>query len=649
MTIHRAALAAVLAVAASAANAQSLPPVEAFGRLPFITDVQISPDGKHFAGIQEMNGQPVATIYTLNSAVPPQIFGAQQGSIVAGITWAKNDRLIVYYKAAQRTFAGDYGLSTWYRTISVDVGGEKWTELMSNVHSLNSNLSTGAIVDKNLGDPDKILMPLWALSAGSTWHLALFNVDVHSGEATQIQEGTSRGRYWIADGAGGVVGRVDLSYEPLTDHLWLYHDSNWKSVRDFDASEDRGANVYGLAYDQKSLAVSAVNAAGRDDIERLDRVSGASGGILFDDPSYDVADALSDDWTGRVIGAAVLRDKMEYFYFESERAALQKAIERLFPDQDAHALSLTQTGDKAIVAVQSPDQPRTYYLYDIAAHTTTKLASEYPELRPRDLGPMTAYPYKARDGLGIPAYLTLPPGRAPKNLPLVVLPHGGPDARDAIGFDWWAQFLASRGYAVLQPNYRGSKGYGHAFDAAGFHQWGLKMQDDISDGVKKAVADGIADPKRVCIVGASYGGYAALAGATFSPELYACAVSIAGISDLAEMMHRVRVTSGGAKSRNMSFWVSRIGSRDEDEARLEATSPALHADRVRAPILLMHGKLDTTVAYSQSEEERDALRRAGKSVQFVTFTDDDHYMRLGTTRVQMLTVLEQFLRTYIGN
>ena len=650
MRSHRTALAAAFVLAASlgAASAQSLPPVEAFGRLPFVTDVQISPDGKHFAGIQEKDGQPVAVIYTIDSPDPPQAFGAQDGAVVAGITWAKNDRLIVYYKAARQIFAGERGLSTLFRSVSVDVGGQKWSQLMSNIRSQNFNFAIGAIVDKNLDDPDSILMPLWALSAGGTWHLALYKVDVHSGEATQIQEGASRGEDWIADGAGGVVGRVDLSFEPLTDHLWLYHGGTWKDVREFDASEDRGANVFGLTYDQKYIAVGGVNAAGRADIERLDRETGATAGILYDDPNYDVAEPLTDDWTGRVIGAAVMRDKMEYVYFEPVRAALQQTIQALFPDQDAHAVSLTRAGDKAIIAVQSPDQPRTYYLYDFAAHTTIKLASEYPDLKPRDLGQMQPYPYKARDGLDIPAYLTLPPGRAAKNLPLVVLPHGGPDARDRIGFDWWAQFLASRGYAVLQPNYRGSKGYGRAFDAAGFHQWGLKMQDDISDGVKKLVADGIADPKRVCIVGASYGGYAALAGATFSPELYACAVSISGVSDLAQWMHNVRVAAGD-RSQSMSFWLSRIGSRDEDEARLEATSPALHADQVRVPILLMHGKLDTTVPYSQSEEERDALRRAGKSVQFVTFANDDHYMRLGETRIQMLTALEQFLRANIGN
>ena len=186
---------------------------------------------------------------------------------------------------------------------------------------------------------------------------------------------------------------------------------------------------------------------------------------------------------------------------------------------------------------------------------------------------MKPYPYKARDGLDIPAYLTLPPGKAPKNLPVVVMPHGGPDYRDYIGFDWMAQFFANRGYAVLQPNFRGSSGYGHKFTEAGLHQWGLKMQDDISDGVKKLIADGIANPKRVCIVGASYGGYAALAGATFTPDLYACAVSFAGISDLPRAIApNVRVT---ARSRARC----RSGSRASEAPMTIPTSCAPHRPR----------------------------------------------------------------------
>jgi dipeptidyl aminopeptidase/acylaminoacyl peptidase len=258
------------------------------------------------------------------------------------------------------------------------------------------------------------------------------------------------------------------------------------------------------------------------------------------------------------------------------------------------------------------------------------------------------YPYKARDGLDIPAYITLPPGKPLNKLPLIVMPHGGPDARDRIGFDWMAQFFANRGYAVLQPNFRGSWGYGHKFTDAGQLQWGLKMEDDLTDGVKKLVADGMVDPKRVCIVGASYGGYAALAGATLTPDVYACAISFAGVSDLPKMLAQERARYG-KDSQTVSFWTTRIGSPFDDSEQLRATSPARHADQVRCPVLLLHGEGDTTVPIEQSEIMNDALKSAGKQVEFIRFPGEDHYMNLADTRIRFLKETEAFVKKNIGD
>jgi dipeptidyl aminopeptidase/acylaminoacyl peptidase len=319
-----------------------------------------------------------------------------------------------------------------------------------------------------------------------------------------------------------------------------------------------------------------------------------------------------------------------------------------FPGVAVRALSWNTTLDKLIVEVDSPQRPIEYYFLDRTTHAASKIGSAYPDLQSFDLGATQPYPYKARDGLEIPAYLTLPPGKTAKNLPLVMLPHGGPDARDEIRFDWLAQFFANRGYAVLQPNYRGSSGYGETFTKAGAHQWGLKMQDDLTDGVRKLVADGIADPKRVCIVGASYGGYAALAGAALTPDVYACAVSFAGVSDLQKMLGFERAR-GGKDSQSDSFWTSRIGSTYEDTEQLRATSPAQHANQIKCPLLLMHGEGDTTVPIDQSEVMADAMKRAGKQVEFIRFAGEDHYFSLADTRIRFLKETEAFLQKNIGN
>jgi dipeptidyl aminopeptidase/acylaminoacyl peptidase len=645
-----------------AAAAAAQPPVEAFGGLPFISQPQLSPDGKHFAALQALDGKPAAVIYQVNApaGTTPQVFASQEWPIV-GITWVKNDRVIVLAKTGRAIpLEGQADLLTFARAVTLDVGGSgDSAELFSNIKALGRNTEVGQIVDRDLDDPDTIYMPLWALPTngrtdndsqtneygGNDFRFSLFRVDAHTGRAALAMNGPRVYCDWIGDGHGNVVARVEHSLDPLTDKVMLYQGGDWKDVRHFDARADKGANVFGLSFDGKSLAYAGI-VDGRDSITRLDLASGQSGDNLFSDPHYDVAFAIRNEWTDRIIGAGYAADRMEYVYFDPAREALQRGIEAVFPGKDAHAVSVTQDGSKAIVAVEGPTTPPTYYFLDRDSHVASKIASAYPGLGESDLGIMKPYPYKARDGLDIHAYLTLPPGKPVRSLPLVVMPHGGPDARDMIGFDWWAQFMANRGYAVFQPNYRGSKGYGHAFTDAGLGQWGLKMQDDITDGVKQLIADGTVDPKRICIVGASYGGYAALAGATFTPDLYACAVSISGVSDLGRMMDYER-KRGGRHSSSVSFWESRIGQPD-DSARIDATSPALHADRVRIPVLIMHGKLDTTVPYAQGEAERDALQRAGKKVEFVTFDNDDHYLTLAETRIQMLTNLERFLKENIG-
>jgi dipeptidyl aminopeptidase/acylaminoacyl peptidase len=367
--------------------------------------------------------------------------------------------------------------------------------------------------------------------------------------------------------------------------------------------------------------------------------------VLYSNARYDVT-PIASEWSGRIIGATYDADKTEFVYFDPRRQRFQSQLEASFPGHSVWIASCDREAVKSCVfTVEAPRDPPRHYFIDLATGRTQLIGSAYPGLAATDLGDERPYPYKARDGLDIPAYLTLPPGREAKGLPLVVMPHGGPEARDRIGFDWMAQFLANRGYAVLQPNFRGSDGYGRAFRAAGFRQWGMAMQTDLSDGVAKLVSEGIADPKRVCIFGASYGGYAALAGIALEPEVYACAVSVAGVSDLDAMLKRI-----GRDSPAALYWQARIGDRrsSADSVRIRATSPALHADKVGGPVLLLHGAQDNTVPIEQSRIMRDALLRAGKRVQFVELPGDDHQLELADTRIRILAELEQFLAASIG-
>jgi dipeptidyl aminopeptidase/acylaminoacyl peptidase len=251
--------------------------------------------------------------------------------------------------------------------------------------------------------------------------------------------------------------------------------------------------------------------------------------------------------------------------------------------------------------------------------------------------------YAAADGTTIPAYLTLPNGRAAENLPLIVFPHGGPLAADEPGFDWWAQAMASRGYVVLQPEFRGSDGYGYSHTIAGFGQFGRKMQTDLSDGVRFLASEHIIDPKRVCIVGGSYGGYAALAGPTLDRGVYRCAVSVAGISDPRAFLRWVEHRESKTDSLPIRFWTRFMGVENRDDPKLLEISPLSHADNADAPILLIHGSDDTVVPIEQSEDMADALKAAGKPVTFIKLKSEDHWLSRTETREQMLSATVDFL------
>lgn len=625
----------------SIAYCQTKPPAEAFAVLP-AQPPRISPDGTRFALIRGMNGRPAVAIYKVDAPQDaPQIVSSGDW-IIAGLRWAKNDVLIIYDKKNMKLGVHDNS------DILRPLGDAAAISLKDNkVVRLSAYMQ---IVDLDLDDPDTIY-------AG--FGNSIFSINVRTGGRPQpyikhhIGTDQEIADKWFFDGHGKVLARVDSVRDQKSPDIPLGHNTlkvpdndAWRALGTYDVTVDQGDGVAGVSEDGRAIIRFAPHSEGTVSVDRID-IATATETKLFQDATFDAAAPLRDDWTGRVIGYGLDEDMPTYHYFDPEREAMQKGLEQAFSGLSVHAVSTDLAGDKAIVETVGPRTPPSYYLFDRVTHRATAIAASYPDLNDSELGEVKPYGYTARDGLHIPAYLTLPPGVEPKNLPLVVLPHGGPDSRDDMSFDFLSQFLANRGYAVLRPEYRGSRGYGRPFTNAGLHQWGLKMQDDISDGVKKTIADDIADPKRVCIFGISYGGYAALAGATLTPELYHCVVSMAGPSNLPDMLgyskrqFRMDITNG-------SFWTTRMGDAFGDSAQLDASSPALHADRVAAPVLLLHSELDITVPIVQSEMMNQALQDARKNVQFVRIDGDDHYLSLEQTRLRVLQELEKFLAANIG-
>jgi len=650
----RVAAAFAVALSVTPSFAQSArPPVEAFGTIPTLRGPSLSPDGKHLAMIQAYQGRPVATVWALDGSNAMPVVIPFDNGFISSVSWANDHRLLVTININANMWG--WGVNPWYRMVAVDADGQNPVAMFSNIqddHLVNG--STATVDDFAPDDPDHIYMPLWAdygvLQGRPDVRNRIWRVDVASGRAHLEVNGGPHTMEFFMDGTGKVVARRDQTNDPLMDHILAYESGDsWREIAKTDASNDHGYSVAGLSQDGKSLILlQKTGDMRRAGLIAMSLADGSERNFYFHD-IYDADGALTDPWTGRVVGASYTSHLGESVYFDPKLKEIQSHLEAAFPGTTVRAVSWNRDRSRVVISTTGPTSPREYWLYDVQADKLARLGRSYGQLKPTDLGEVEVFDYKARDGVAIPAYLTLPPGKTPKNLPVVVLPHGGPMARDDMNFDWESQFLANRGYAVLRPNFRGSSGYGTQFAEAGYGQWGLKMQDDITDGVKKLIADGIADPKRICIVGGSYGGYAALAGAAFTPDLYACAAAWAPVTDLRELLYSEKLEAGGDDTWLASVERLYIGDRRKDAKKLDDASPALHADKIKIPVLLMHGEADATVRIAQSEEMERALQKAGKKVTFIRIPNETHQQLASQTRIRWLTELEKFLKANIGD
>lgn len=368
------------------------------------------------------------------------------------------------------------------------------------------------------------------------------------------------------------------------------------------------------------------------------------GEMVFGDDTYDVTDLIYSRSLRKVIGFSYEADKPRVHWIDTDFARYQKIVDEAFPDTANFIREATPDGKKLLVATTSDREPGVYHLMDLEKKKITELAVTRPWIDPAQMARMTPIAYQARDGLMLHGYLTLPVGRDPKGLPLVINPHGGPyGIRDHWGFNPEVQFLANRGFAVLQVDYRGSGGYGPGFMRAGYKRWGLEMQDDLSDGVKWAIGRGYADPKRVVIEGASYGGFAVMAGLAFTPELYCAGVNVAGVASM-KMFLEDRIDAPEALRLLLA---RRWGDLKKDKARLEATAPELHAAQVRAPVFMAYGENDPRVRIEHGWTLEKALKKTGKKYELFVKRDEGHGYRKEENAVELYQRIDAFLKAHV--
>lgn len=634
-----AALCAVL----FALPAAAAPPIETYGRLPTLEQVLVSPDGTKLAYVRPEGESRKIVIQDL-----------ADGKILAGVgvgaeklrdlLWVGNDHIAFSTSTTARVRSNSSSIDFVGRG---EVAQTRVYDLTTRTFQLvldktpnTGNFTSGVQVRMTEGKPT--LYAIGLRFSGVESYQSLFRVDVLGGPTRLLDSGPSVGdisTQWILDGTGANIARTEYDSKDGDWRLLVRAGVKWYPVLQEKAPLDPPW-VAGLGAAPDTLLLGRLE-DGMEVYRPLSLTTGKLGDPL--DLKNGVRGFIFDSVTLRAIG--VMQNDVDStmtFFAPADQAAWAK-ITRAFPGERVRLESWSDNRKQMVVRVQGPKTGAAYMFVDLAAGRASMVDDMQAGLGPDELATPRMITYKAGDGLEIPAVLTLPKGREAKNLPLVVMPHGGPEAYDSLGFDWWSQALASRGYAVLQPNFRGSSGYGQAFTAAGYGQWGRKMQTDLSDGVKHLSGQGIVDPKRVCIVGASYGGYAALAGVALEPDVYRCAVSLAGISDLHQMLVWLRGRMGGERNSTTRYWRRFMGVEGRDESGLAAYSALSQVAAIKAPVLLIHGKDDLVVPYEQSQLMADALTAAAKPVELVTLKAEDHWLSRGATRIQMLQATVDFL------
>jgi dipeptidyl aminopeptidase/acylaminoacyl peptidase len=632
-----------LIIAISSADAEpDAPRIEDYGRLPAFEIAAISPSGSRIAIIAQTPNGRALIIFQDNT----QLKGLALGDVkVRDLEWANNDLVLLDFSQTEKLAGFTVDQTEFFRTILVPVGAQQERMLFTNERQI-ADATFGRYGVRQIGGRSYGFFGGIALeksgrsatNAKTRYTFAggwpeLYRVDLDTMEAEKVS-GPSADAFstWIVDDKGMVAATLRVDDR---SGKWNILGADSKAIAS-------GINAEG------GISLLAIGPGGQTLFYR--RENEASGIIQFwevplggGEPQerfagIDIARFILDPTTKRLAG--YLTDDMAQgaFFFDPKLSANFAKLQKTFGSLRLSQIDVTSGFEKVVLRTDGNGDSGSWWHVDLVNLRAVSLGFERPNIPSSAVGLIKTIRYAAADGLEIDAILTLPPNRPAKNLPVILLPHGGPTSHDIAGFDWWAQAFAARGYAVLQPNFRGSTNRDAAFVQAGYGEWGRKMQTDISDGLTHLASEGIVDPSRACIVGASYGGYAALAGVTVQNGVYRCAVSVNGIANLPQLT-RTEVRESG----NNAILKRNIAKEIGIGRKLEEVSPWHLARRADAPILLIHGKDDIVVPYSQSLNMADALKDAGKPHQLVSLAGEDHWLSRSETRLEMLTAAIEFV------
>ena len=622
-----------------------------FGAREAVAQISLSPDGTRVVFVAPGAGRDsTAFVAAIGGGAPMRLFTTDgEPERLTQCHWASNTRILCQIYALRAEGAQMFGFTRW---LAIDADGTKAQILSAptTTRSLGVSQSGGALIDWKTDKEGSVLMTrafvpeesIGTRLASSLTGYGVERVDTRTLNRAVVEQPKELAVDYISDGNGevrvmGMAGKPGPLYDSGL-YQYFYRkpgQREWLPLSSYNVSTDAGFLplavdsklniVYGLERNQGRLALYRIS---------LDEALGRE--LVFERPDVDVDGLITVGRQRRVVGVSYATDRREAVFFDPQLQKLAGSLSRALPGLPLiRFVDASEDETKLLLWAGSDVDPGRYYVFDRTAKKLSEIMLTRPPLENATLAQVKSITFKAADGTEIPAYLTLPPGSDGKNLPAIVMPHGGPEARDEWGFDWLSQFFAARGYAVLQPNFRGSAGYGQAwFVENGFKSWRTAI-GDVNDGGRWLVSQGIADPSKLAIVGWSYGGYAALQSAVLEPDLFKAIVAIAPVTDL-----------GRLKEESRWFTNHRIVSDFVGSGpHIEEGSPARNAVRFKAPVLMFHGDMDANVGVAQSRLMESRLKEAGRPVELVVYPRLDHGLPDSGARIGMLDRSDAFLRT----
>ncbi len=656
------ALGALASVSSTPAFAAEKP-LEVYAELARTASVSVSPDGKRLAFLSPYKGGKGIFIYPLDGS-KPKVLPNPEGARLKGIGWGSNDHLI-FIAQFNRRGGGKmtkYG-SRFTRTMSLNVNTGKSVILMndklnreSSVQDKKNASSTGSFMHILPNEPNKILMRR-AEYTGNAYTRA-YKVDLDTGKSRKYKTfPIETGSILTSPDGEDVLARTEYDRKTGKYKVFSRIGTDEKKVYEqvFDTSKNPTLSAVSvlpgsgkiLMYDSETPDSRASEA-----FFTIDPATGSKSSYNFGvalPTGYDFS-PVSDPHTDDMIGIGYTDDHYKTIYTAEPYKSWQSKLKKTFPGKRVSILSRTEDNSAVTIYVTQGSEPGEYFLFEPGAGTVSTVGKQYPELSSADIGRTIRVDYTARDGLKIPAYLTLPTGKSQSQgpFPLVVMPHGGPlGPRDNAGFDFWAQFIANRGYAVFKPQFRGSGGFGYDHLAAGYGEFGGGMVEDSIDGVRNLIDRGLVDENKICVTGGSYGGYQALQLPVVEPDMFKCAIAVNGVSDIVAILKFESARSGGQNSGVLKFWNRVIGDYNKDRDKMRDQSPINHIDKLKAEVLVVHGEDDLTVPYEQAEIMAKGLKKLGQSGKIIELKNDDHNLTLAESRRKLLQVSEELFAKHL--